>query len=48
MLSVGHRSPSAAVKDSQRKIRIGMVLDQPFPPDARVEREAMALAEAGY
>lgn len=48
MLSVGHRSPSAAVRDSQRKIRIGMVLDQPFPPDARVEREAMALAEAGY
>ena len=25
-----------------------MVLDQPFPPDARVEREAMALAQAGY
>jgi glycosyltransferase involved in cell wall biosynthesis len=25
-----------------------MVLDQPFPPDARVEREAMALADAGY
>lgn len=28
--------------------RIGMVLDQPFPPDARVEREAMALIEAGF
>ena len=25
-----------------------MILDQPFPPDARVEREAMALAEAGF
>lgn len=25
-----------------------MVLDQPFPPDARVEREALALIEAGY
>lgn len=31
-----------------RRIRVGMVLDQPFPPDARVEREAAALAEAGY
>lgn len=30
------------------KIKIGMVLDQPFPPDARVEREAMALVAAGY
>ncbi len=29
-------------------IRVGMVLDQPFPPDARVEREAMALARAGF
>jgi len=28
--------------------RIGMVLDQPFPPDARVEREAVALVEAGF
>lgn len=25
-----------------------MVLDQPFPPDARVEREAVALTEAGF
>jgi glycosyltransferase involved in cell wall biosynthesis len=25
-----------------------MILDQPFPPDARVEREAMALVQAGY
>jgi glycosyltransferase involved in cell wall biosynthesis len=31
-----------------RKKVIGMVLDQPFPPDARVEREAVALIEAGY
>lgn len=30
------------------KIKVGMVLDQPFPPDARVEREAAALVEAGY
>ncbi len=48
MLSVGNRPPSVIVKDSTRKIRIGMVLDQPFPPDARVEREAVALVEAGY
>jgi glycosyltransferase involved in cell wall biosynthesis len=25
-----------------------MILDQPFPPDARVEREAVALVQAGY
>ncbi|MGE0200275.1 MAG: glycosyltransferase family 4 protein [Candidatus Melainabacteria bacterium] len=31
-----------------RKVRVGMVLDAPFPPDARVEREAVALVEAGY
>lgn len=30
------------------KVRIGMVLDQPFPPDARVEREASTLAANGY
>jgi glycosyltransferase involved in cell wall biosynthesis len=29
-------------------LRVGMVLDQPFPPDPRVEREAKALVEAGY
>ena len=28
--------------------RVGMILDQPFPPDARVEREAVALVEAGF
>jgi glycosyltransferase involved in cell wall biosynthesis len=31
-----------------RPIKIGMVLDQPFPPDARVEREAVTLVQAGY
>ncbi len=34
--------------DPTEKIRVGMVLDQPFPPDARVEREAVALVSAGY
>ncbi len=48
MLSVGDYPPSVLVKDTARKIRVGMVLDQPFPPDARVEREAMALTAAGY
>ena len=28
--------------------RVGMVLETAFPPDARVEREATALIEAGY
>jgi glycosyltransferase involved in cell wall biosynthesis len=28
--------------------RIGMVLEQAFPPDARVEREALALLAAGF
>lgn len=28
--------------------RIGMILETGFPPDARVEREALALSEAGY
>jgi glycosyltransferase involved in cell wall biosynthesis len=48
MLSVGNRSTSTTVNGPERKIRVGMVLDQPFPPDARVEREATALVEAGY
>lgn len=48
MLSVGYRPSSTTVNETGRKIRIGMVLDQPFPPDARVEREAVALVEAGY
>lgn len=48
MLPVGDYPSSVLVKDAKRKIRVGMVLDQPFPPDARVEREAMALTEAGF
>lgn len=28
--------------------RIGMVLDRPYPPDIRVEKEARALVQAGY
>ncbi len=48
MLSVSDRPPSVVLEDSAPKIRVGMVLDQPFPPDARVEREAVALAEAGF
>lgn len=48
MLSIGDQTPSTLTQAPARKIRIGMVLDQPFPPDARVEREAMALVEAGY
>lgn len=28
--------------------RIGMILDQPFPPDIRVEKEAKALLSAGF
>lgn len=37
-----------ADQETSRPVRVGMVLDQPFPPDARVEREAIALTEAGY
>lgn len=48
MLPVGDYPSSVLVKDAKRKIRVGMVLDQPFPPDARVEREAVALTEAGF
>lgn len=29
-------------------MRIGMVLDQPFPPDIRVEKEAYSLTRAGH
>jgi glycosyltransferase involved in cell wall biosynthesis len=29
-------------------IKVGMVLDQPFPANSRVEREAVALIQAGY
>jgi glycosyltransferase involved in cell wall biosynthesis len=34
--------------DTGRRLRVGMVLDQGFPPDARVEREATALVQNGY
>ncbi|MCY3614853.1 MAG: glycosyltransferase, partial [Bacteroidetes bacterium] len=34
--------------ESGRPYRILMILDQPFPPDIRVENEASALAEAGF
>ena len=36
------------VQQMASPIKVGMVLDQPFPPDARVEREAVALVQAGY
>ncbi len=45
MPSLKTKPPS---EPGKRKIRIGMILDQPFPPDARVEREATALVKAGY
>lgn len=48
MLSVGDYPSSILVKDAKRKIRVGMVLDQPFPGNSRVEREATALTEAGF
>lgn len=48
MLSVDDDSSSVLVKDAAKKIRIGMVLDQPFPFNERVEREAIALTEAGF
>lgn len=34
--------------ESQNPYRILMILDQPFPPDVRVENEASALAKAGF
>ncbi len=48
MLPVDSDTTSVLSASRQPKIRVGMVLDQPFPPDARVEREAVALTEAGY
>ncbi|WP_303674623.1 glycosyltransferase family 4 protein [Vampirovibrio chlorellavorus] len=48
MLSVGDDASSVLSASARQKIRVGMVLDQPFPPDARVEREAMALVAAGF
>ncbi|MBK8189835.1 MAG: glycosyltransferase family 4 protein [Vampirovibrionales bacterium] len=45
-------SGAAAASDGSsrtgRALRVGMVLDQRFPPDARVEREALALIRAGF
>ncbi|WP_373941084.1 hypothetical protein OEG92_14785 [Polaribacter sejongensis] len=29
-------------------MRIGMILDAPFPPDPRVENEAVSLVKAGH
>ena len=34
--------------EPRKPYRILMILDQPFPPDIRVENEASALAEAGF
>lgn len=48
MLSVGDDASSVLARMGSSKVRVGMVLDQPFPPDARVEREAMALVAAGF
>jgi len=31
-----------------RKLKIGMILDHTFPPDTRVENEAVSLVEAGH
>jgi glycosyltransferase involved in cell wall biosynthesis len=35
-------------KQTLPRVRVGMILDQPFPPDARVEREAVSLSKSGY
>src|SRR5210317_278466 len=32
----------------KNKMRIGMILDKVFPPDPRVENEAISLIEAGH
>jgi glycosyltransferase involved in cell wall biosynthesis len=48
MLPVDSNPPPTVIRETAPKIRIGMILDQPFPPDSRVEREAVALVEAGY
>jgi len=37
-----------AKSESKKPYRILMILDQPFPPDIRVENEASALAKAGF
>ncbi len=48
MLSVDTNPPSTFIARSTPRIRVGMILDQPFPAEPRVEREAVALVEAGY
>ena len=41
-------APEHRKTESKNSYRILMILDQPFPPDIRVENEASALAEAGF
>lgn len=36
------------MSSNSRKLRIGMVLDNRFPPDERVEKEAISLVKAGF
>lgn len=36
------------MEKKNKKIRVGMILDRDFPPDARPEKEAISLIEAGY
>jgi glycosyltransferase involved in cell wall biosynthesis len=38
----------AELNGVKKLTRIGMILDKPFPPDIRVEKEAKALLDAGY
>jgi len=40
--------PEHGKAESKEPYRILMILDQPFPPDIRVENEACALAKAGF
>jgi len=53
---IGYQDPSGAVRDSQvglevRRdldgLRVGMILTNGYAPDIRVEKEALALSEAG-
>lgn len=48
MLSVDYRPSSAPVRGTTQKIRVGLITDQPFPFDTRIERHAVTLVEAGY
>ena len=36
------------MREKSEKARILMVLDEPFPPDTRVENEAVSLSQAGF